>query len=246
MSDHPLLSTKSIPARDRLIFALDVPTRTEALAWIDRLGDAVTFYKLGLEFCMSGDYFEVLDTLVARGKKVFADLKFSDVPTTVRGALANLAGSGASFCTLHGTSSVYAEAVKVRGAMKLLAVTVLTSCGPEDVAEMGWPGAVVDFVAMRARKAVAAGIDGLICSGQEAARLRRELGPGPLLVTPGIRVADARGGDDQKRTMTLAEAFRAGADHIVVGRPIRNAPDPRAAAEAMQREIAELFSGRAG
>ena len=245
MSDRSLLSTKSIVPHDRLIFALDVPTRAEALAWIERLGDAVTFYKLGLEFCMSGDYFEVLDLLVARGKKVFADLKFSDVPATVRGAVANLAGSGASFCTLHGTSSVYAEAVKVRGAMKLLAVTVLTSCGPEDVAEMGWPGAVEELVAMRARKAVAAGLDGLICSGQEAARLRRELGAGPLLVTPGIRAADARGGDDQKRTMTLAEAFLAGADHIVVGRPIRNAPDPRATAEAMQREIAELFTGHA-
>ena len=242
MPDRALLSTKPIDPRDRLIFALDVPTRAEALAWIDRLGDAVTFYKLGLEFCMSGQYFEVLEALVARGKKVFADLKFSDVPATVRGAVANLARSGASFCTLHGTSSVYAEAVKVRGAMKLLAVTVLTSCGPEDVAEMGWPGAIEDFVAMRARKAVEAGIDGLICSGQEAARLRRELGPGPLLITPGIRAAHERGSDDQKRTMTLAEAFLAGADHIVVGRPIRNAPDPRAAAAAMQAEIAGLFA----
>ena len=242
MSDRPLLSTKPIDPRDRLIFALDVPTRADALMWIDRLGDAVTFYKLGLEFCMSGQYFEVLESLVARGKKVFADLKFSDVPATVRGAVANLSRSGATFCTLHGTSSVYAEAVKVRGAMKLLAVTVLTSCGPEDVAEMGWPGAVEELVSMRARKAVDAGIDGLICSGQEAARLRGELGPAPLLITPGIRAANERGSDDQKRTMTLAEAFLAGADHIVVGRPIRNAPDPRAAAAAMQAEIASLFA----
>lgn len=244
MSDTSLLSTKPIDPRDRLIFALDVPTKADALAWIDRLGDAVTFYKLGLEFCMSGQYFEVLDLLLGRGKKVFADLKFSDVPATVRGAVANLARSGASFCTLHGTSGVYAEAVKVKGAMKLLAVTVLTSCGPEDVAEMGWPGPVEELVSMRARKAVDAGIDGLICSGQEAARLRRELGPSPLLVTPGIRTATERGGDDQKRTMTLQDAFLAGADHIVVGRPIRNAPDPRAAAEAMQAEIAALFARR--
>src|SRR6266853_742504 len=121
------LSTKPIDPRDRLIFALDVPAKADALAWIERLGDAVTFYKLGLEFCMSGQYFEVLEFLLARGKKVFADLKSSDVPATVRGAVANLARSGASFCTLHGTSATYAEAVKVRGGMKLLAVTVLTS-----------------------------------------------------------------------------------------------------------------------
>ncbi|HYR58929.1 MAG TPA: orotidine-5'-phosphate decarboxylase [Chthoniobacteraceae bacterium] len=242
MSDRSLLSAKSIDPRDRLICALDVPAKADALAWIERLGDAVTFYKLGLEFCTSGQYFDVLEFLLARGKKVFADLKFSDVPATVRGAVANLARSGASFCTLHGTSATYAEAVKVRGGMKLLAVTVLTSCGPEDVAEMGWSGAVEDLVSLRARKAVAAGIDGLICSPQEAARLRRELGPAPLLVTPGIRAAGERGGDDQKRTATLEEAFLAGADHIVVGRPIRNAPDPRAAAEAMQAEIARLFA----
>ena len=242
MADRSLLSTKSIAPQDRLIFALDVPTKADALAWIDRLGDAVTFYKLGLEFCMSGQYFEVLETLVASGKKVFADLKFSDVPATVRGAVANLAGRGAYCCTLHGTSSVYDAVVKVRGSMKLLAVTVLTSCGPEDVAEMGWPGAVDDLVSLRARKAIGAGIDGLICSGLEATRLRRELGPGPIIITPGIRAANERGGDDQKRTMSLEEAFLAGADHIVVGRPIRNAPDPRAAAQTMQDEIARLFS----
>ena len=241
MSDA-LLSTKTIDPRDRLIFALDVPTKADALAWIDRLGDSVTFYKLGLEFCMSGDYFEVLESLVARGKKVFADLKFYDVPATVRGAVANLARSGATCCTLHGVNSIYAEAVKVKGAMQLLAVTVLTSMDAGDLEELGWSGPVEELVSLRARRAVEAGIDGLICSGQEAARLRRELGHGPLIITPGIRAAADRGSDDQKRTMTLAEAFRSGADHIVVGRPIRNASDPRAAAAAMQAEIAAIFS----
>ena len=241
MSDA-LLSTKPIAPRDRLIFALDVPTKSDALAWIDRLGDAVTFYKLGLEFCMSGDYFEVLESLVGRGKKVFADLKFYDVPATVRGAVANLARSGATCCTLHGVSAIYAEAVKVRGSMQLLAVTVLTSMDANDLEELGWSGPVEELVSLRARRAVEAGIDGLICSGQEAARLRGELGHGPLIITPGIRAASERGSDDQKRTMTLAEAFRSGADHIVVGRPIRNAPDPRAAAEAMQTEIATIFA----
>ena len=243
MSTEALLSARPIDPRDRLIFALDVPTISEAREWVARLGDAVTFYKLGLEFCMGGDYFALLAELRAAGKKVFADLKFYDVPATVRGAVANLARHGAECCTLHGVSSIYREAVQVRGGMKLLAVTVLTSMDESDLAELGWRGGPVEeLVALRARAAVAAGIDGLICSAQEAARLRRELGPAPLLITPGIRAASARGGDDQKRTMTLPEAFRAGADHIVVGRPIRQAADPRAAAAAMQAEIAGLFA----
>lgn len=235
------LSTTDIPSRDRLIFALDVPTLEEAVAWVERLGDAVTFYKVGLEFCMSGKYFELLRILQERGKKVFADLKFSDVPATVRGAVQNLARHGAFCCTLHGTSGVYREVVPVRGSMKLLAVTVLTSVDETEVREMGWDGAVEELVSRRARVAVESGIDGLICSPLEVARLRAELGPGPLLITPGIRSAEERGGDDQKRTLTLKEAFRAGSDYVVVGRPIRKASDPRAAAERMQGEIAEVF-----
>ncbi len=233
---------KPIDPRDRLIFALDVPTLAEARKWIERLGEAVTFYKLGLEFCMSGDYFTLLAELKAQGKRVFADLKFSDVPATVKGAVANLARHGADFCTLHGTSGVYRAAVPGKGAMKLLAVTVLTSVDEAEVQEMGWSGPVQELVSRRAWKAMDAGIDGLICSAQEAVGLRRELGTAPILITPGIRAESERGSDDQKRTMTLAQAFRAGADYIVVGRPIRNALDPRAAAEAMQREIAALFA----
>lgn len=232
---------KAIDNRDRLIFALDVPTIEDARAWVDRLGDAVTFYKLGLEFCMGGHYFELLEELRARGKKIFADIKFYDVPATVRGAVANLARSGATCCTLHGVSSIYAGAVPVKGDMKLLAVTVLTSMDKDDIAELGWSGPVEELVSLRAKKAIAAGIDGLICSGLEAARLRAELGDAPLIITPGIRAASEKGSDDQKRTMTLTQAFEAGADHIVVGRPIRNAADPRAAAEAMQAEIAGMF-----
>ena len=238
------LSTRTFPPRDRLIFALDVPSMEEAIAWIDRLGEAVCFYKLGLEFCMSGDYFRLLEELRARGKQVFADLKFYDVPATVRGAVAGLARTGATCCTLHGAGGIYAEAVKARGGMKLLAVTVLTSLDAADLADLGWSGTVEELVLRRARSAVAAGIDGLICSGQEAAMLRRELGAGPLLITPGIRALT--GNDDQKRTVTLREAFEAGADYIVVGRPIRQAADPRGAAEAMQREIGELFGEEAG
>ncbi len=234
-------SPKSIAARDRLIFALDVPTKVEALQWIDRLGDAVSFYKLGLEFFMSGEYFAVLDALVRKGKKVFADLKFADVPATVRGAVKNLARSGATFCTLNSTTAGYSAAGEVKGAMQLLAVTVLTSMDASDLAELGWTGPVEELVSRRAKAAVDAGMDGLICSGLEADRLRGELGAGPILVTPGIRAASERGSDDQKRTMKLEEAFGAGADYIVVGRPIRKAADPRAAAEAMQAQIAAHF-----
>jgi orotidine-5'-phosphate decarboxylase len=235
------LSAKPIASSDRLIFALDIPTIKDAREWINRLGDAVTFYKLGLEFCMGGAYFELLEELRAAGKKVFADLKFYDVPATVRGAVANLARSGAYCCTLHGVSSIYKSVVPVKGDMRLLAVTVLTSFDQSDVQELGWSGPVEELVSLRARRAIEAGIDGLICSGLEAARLRRELGPDPLIITPGIRAADEKGSDDQKRTMTLQQAFEAGADHIVVGRPIRNAADPRAAAARMQAEIAAIF-----
>jgi orotidine-5'-phosphate decarboxylase len=238
----PSLSTAPFAPQDRLIFALDVSTLEEALAWADRLGGAITFYKVGLEFCMSGRYFELLETLAARGKKVFADLKFSDVPATVRGAVQNLARRGVACCTLHGSSGVYREVVPVRGRMKLLAVTVLTSVDETEVREMGWNGPVADLVSQRARVAIENGIDGLICSPLEVTRLRQELGPKPLLITPGIRSSSDRGTDDQKRTLTLREAFLAGSDQIVVGRPIRKAPDPRATAEAMQREIAELFA----
>src|ERR1700760_3473209 len=151
MSTDSLLSTKPIAPRERLIFALDVPTLAEARLWVDRLGDAVTFYKVGLEFCMSGEYFTLLEELKARGKKVFADLKFSDVPATVKGAVANLARHGADFCTLHGTSGVYRAVVPMKGSMRLLAVTVLTSVDQTEVQEMGWHGSVEDLVLQRAR-----------------------------------------------------------------------------------------------
>ncbi len=243
---HPSCSVahQPIPAHERLIFALDVSTRDEAFSWIDRLGDAVTFYKLGLEFCMSGQYFEVIEELLRRKKKIFADLKFADVPATVRGAVANLARSGAHFCTLHATSGAYREAFKVKGGMKLLAVTVLTSMGAEDLGELGWSGSMSDLASMRAARAIEAGMDGLICSGHEAARLRTELGAAPLIVVPGIRPSGAHPPDDQKRVATVEDAFRAGADHIVVGRPIRQADDPHAMALSILREIAALFTAK--
>jgi orotidine-5'-phosphate decarboxylase len=242
MSDHSLLSTKPIAPSDRLIFALDVPTKNDALAWIDRLGDSVTFYKIGLELFCSGAYFELLETLRSRGKKVFADLKFFDIPATVRSAVANLAKTGATCCTVHGCFSIYREAVAAKGAMKLLAVTVLTSLDENDLSELGFNGKVEDLVVARAKRAFESGCDGVIASGHESPRLRREIGTELTIITPGIRGAEEQGRDDQKRALTLEQAFRNGADHVVVGRPIRNAPDPRVAAEAMQQEIARIFS----
>jgi orotidine-5'-phosphate decarboxylase len=241
MSDLSLLSTKPIARSDRLIFALDVPTKNDALAWIDRLGDSVTFYKIGLELFCSGAYFELLETLRSRGKKVFADLKFFDIPATVRAAVANLAKTGATCCTVHGCFSIYREAVAEKGAMKLLAVTVLTSLDENDLSELGFNGKVEDLVVARAKRAFESGCDGVIASGHEAARLRREIGPDLTIITPGIRSAKEQGTDDQKRALTLEQAFRNGADHVVVGRPIRKAANPKATAEAMQQEIARIF-----
>jgi|SRR5690348_2302285 len=228
----------AIPARERLIFALDVPDHAEAVAWMDRLGDSVSFYKIGLELLSGGDYFRVLDELAARGKKVFADLKFHDVPATVAGAVRGLAARPVAFATIHCDSRAMLEAAaSVKGPLRLLAVTVLTSNDRDDLAALGVAGEPAEIVVQRARLAQSAGIDGVVCSGADLPRLRAALGPDLLTVCPGIRPAGA-GGDDQKRTVDVPAAFARGADYIVVGRPIRNAPDPRAAAEAMAGQIA--------
>ncbi len=227
----------AIPARDRLIFALDVPDRTTAIAWMDRLGDAVSFYKIGLELLGSGDYFPVLDELAKRGKKIFADLKFHDVPATVAGAVRGLARRPVTFATIHCDSRAMLEAaVAAKGLLQLLAVTVLTSNDANDLEALGVHGEPADVVIQRAWLAQDAGIDGVVCSGADLQRLRGALGPNLLTVCPGIRPAGPTG-DDQKRTVDVPTAFAQGADYIVVGRPIRNAPDPRAAAEAISGQI---------
>ncbi|WHZ19981.1 MAG: Orotidine 5'-phosphate decarboxylase [Rhodanobacteraceae bacterium] len=229
---------KSIPARDRLIFALDVPDRAEAVAWMDRLGDAVSFYKIGLELLSGGDYFPVLDELAARGKKIFADLKFHDVPATVAGAVRGLAQRPITFATLHCDSRAMLEAAAAaKGPLQLLAVTVLTSNDAGDLAALGVRGDPADVVIQRAQLAQSAGIDGVVCSGADLPRLRDALGAELLTVCPGIRPAGPSG-DDQKRTVDVPTAFAQGADYIVVGRPIRKAPDPRAAAKAIVDQIA--------
>lgn len=229
-----------IPRRERLIVALDVPGPAEARSLVQRLGDSAAFYKIGLElFCARGG-FDLADWLAARGAKVFADLKLHDIPQTVRRAVANLRASGASFLTVHGERAILEAAASEKGAMKVLAVTVLTSLGETDLKAMGFALGVPELVRLRARAALEAGCDGVIASGHEALALKGEFGARLLVVTPGIRPGRTQP-DDQKRTMDVAEAFAAGADYIVVGRPIRDAADPRAAAEAIQQTIAGLF-----
>ena len=239
MSRAPL----QLGARERLIVALDEPGGAEALAWVDRLSDAVQFYKIGMELLASGDYFRVLDELARREKKVFVDLKFFDIPATIAGVVRGLSRWPVSFATIHGWHApmMQAAAEARSGELRLLAVTVLTSMDGGDLRAMGInSGEPADIVVQRAQAAQASGIDGVIASGQEAGLIRAATGPDFAIVCPGIRPGPA--GDDQKRTVGVAQAFANGADAIVVGRPIRQASDPRAAAEAIQAEIAGVLS----
>ena len=238
---NDLISTKPIPAAERLIVALDLPQAEAARALVATLGDSVVFYKIGLELFMSGGYFELLDWLTRQGKKVFVDLKFFDVPETVRSAVRALSASGASFATVHGNQAIMEAAVKDKGELRILAVTVLTSLDRGDLDDLGFACDVDKLVLSRARRALEVGVDGIVSSGLEAPLIRQELGQRLLVVTPGIRPVENKPADDQKRTVDVVQAFLNGADYIVVGRPIRQADDPRAAAQAVQRSIANLF-----
>ena len=226
---------------ERLIFALDASSREQALAWVDRLDDSVCFYKIGMELLASGDYFTVLDELARRDKKIFVDLKFFDIPATIAGVIGGLSRWPVTLATVHGwhAGMMQAAAEARQGELRLLAVTVLTSMDGKDLQEIGISGDPADIVVQRALAAQAAGIDGVIASGQEAGLIRQACGAGFSIVCPGIRPAGPVG-DDQKRTLGVAEAFRRGADAIVVGRPISQAADPRAAAQAIYREIPKV------
>jgi orotidine-5'-phosphate decarboxylase len=234
----------SIPARERLIFAMDVPNADAARRLADTLGDSVSFYKLGLEIFMSGGAFELLDWMVGRGKRVFVDLKFFDVPATVASAVRNLHNRGVTFTTVHGNQAIMEAAVEAAGDVGILAVTVLTSLDRGDLDDLGFQCDVEQLVLSRARRALAAGCVGVVSSGLEAKLLRAGVNDRLIVVTPGIRPVENRPVDDQKRVMSVADAFASGADYIVVGRPIRAAADPRAAAEAIQATIASQFPRR--
>jgi orotidine-5'-phosphate decarboxylase len=233
---------KNIPADERLIAALDVPAAPEARALVQRLGDSVRFYKIGMELLMAPGFFELLDWLKAQDKKVFVDLKFFDIPETVARAVKNLSERGADFCTIHGNQSIMEAAAKAKsGNTKVLAVTALTSLDQGDLNDLGFAVDVAELVLSRARRSLQAGCDGVVSSGLEVERLRREAPAELICVTPGIRPVENRVEADQKRIMTPAAAIRAGADYLVVGRPIRDAADPRAMAQAIQNEIAEAL-----
>jgi len=238
------LIRNDIPAGDRLIFALDVSAVDQARGLVERLDDSVQFYKIGLELCMSGGYFDLLDWLVARDKRVFVDLKFFDVPATVAAAVRQLRNRGVTFTTVHGNQSIMEAAAAAKGDVKVLAVTVLTSLDRGDLDDLGFDCDVGDLVLSRARRALEAGCDGVVSSGLEALRLREFLDHRLLVVTPGIRPVENKPVDDQKRTVDVAQAFANGADYIVVGRPIRDASDPHSAALAIQATIANVFGAR--
>jgi orotidine-5'-phosphate decarboxylase len=230
---------KNIPAAERLIFAMDVPDCDSARNLAGELGDAVVFYKIGLELMMSGGYFELLDWLLERDKKVFCDLKFFDIPATVGSAVRQLKDRGASFVTVHGNQSIMEAAAENKGdTLKVLGVTVLTSLDRGDLDDLGFDCDVGELVLSRARRALEAGCDGVISSGLEVPRLREYVDEKLLVVTPGIRPVDNKPAGDQKRVVTVETAFSNGVDYIVVGRPIRDAESPRAAAEAIQATIA--------
>ena len=227
--------------KDRLIFAMDVSEAARAKELAEQLGDSITFYKLGLELMMAGGYFDLIDWLVARDKKIFVDLKFFDVPATVGRAVARLASRGVTFATVHGNQGIMESAAAAKGDLKILAVTALTSLDRGDLDDLGFQCDVGALVLSRARRALEAGCDGVVASGLELPAMRREIDGKLLVVTPGIRPVENRPTDDQKRVVTVEQAFKDGADYIVVGRPIRDAADPKAAAEGIQQSIESIF-----
>jgi len=227
-----------IAPKDRLIVALDLPGVEAAEAMVARLGDSVTFYKIGYQLSFSGGL-PLIGKLADKGKKVFIDLKLHDIGNTVARGVESIAKLGATFLTVHGYPQTMKAAAEARAGtdLKILAVSVLTSYDDGDLHAAGYRFGVSDLVEARAQQAQVLGIDGLVCSPEEAGAVRKVVGRQMRLVTPGIRPAGSASGD-QKRIMTPARAIAAGADYLVVGRPVLDAADPKATAEAIQAEIA--------
>jgi len=244
MTTSAFISTKPIPVRERLIMALDVSSISEAQQLVEELGDAVIFYKVGMELFMSGDYFGFIEWLKARQKKVFVDLKFFDIPATVGRAIKALSNKGVDLATIHGNDSIMEAAAQAKGNLKVLAVTALTSLDRGDLDDLGFQCDVKELVLSRAKRALKIGCDGIVSSGLEVSMIREQLGQSLLVITPGIRPVDNRADDDQKRAVSVELAFQNGADYIVVGRPIRDAENRQAMAEKIQSQIAAQFAAQ--
>lgn len=225
-----------IALNERIIVALDVDHPDKAKELVKKCESHIGYYKVGLQLFM-GSWFETVDWIVDRGHKVMLDLKFFDIPETVKLAVEQVNSRGVSLATIHGNDPIIRAALEAKGDMKLLAVTVLTSFGEEDMRAMGMTQSIADLVYFRAKRALNLGCDGVVSSGLEAEKMRNELGEKLLIVTPGIRPGDNVVEDDQKRVMTAGAAIRAGANHVVVGRPITKAADPIKVIEQMQQEI---------
>jgi orotidine-5'-phosphate decarboxylase len=235
--------SQALEPRDRLIVALDLASVAEAEKLVERLGEAISVYKIGYRLGYAGGL-QFAERLVQEGKKVFVDLKLHDIGNTVSEGVQSIAALGATFLTVHAYPQTMRAAVAGKGSspLKLLGVTVLTSYDDSDAAEAGYAKSVADLVAMRSAQAGDIGLDGIVCAATEAARVRAILGPDRLIVTPGIRPAATAAGD-QKRVVTPGAAIRAGTDYLVVGRPITAADEPRKAADAIVDEIAGAISG---
>ena len=233
-----MMINKEITLQERIIVALDVDSPELAKEMVKRCESHTSYFKVGLQLFMAS-YFEVVDWILDRGHKVMLDLKFFDIPETVKLAVEQVNSRGVSLATIHGNDAIIRAAMEARGDLQLLAVTVLTSFGEEDLRAMGMTQSVEDLVLFRARRALELGCDGVVSSGLEAERLRKDLGDKLLIVTPGIRPgANVRdGSDDQKRIITAGRAIATGADHVVVGRPITKADDPAKVIAAMQEDI---------
>ena len=233
---------KNIVNKDRLIFALDVDDCKKAKNLVEEVGDSVSFYKLGLELMMTDEYFDLMSWMLKKDKKIFADLKFFDIPATVGAAVRSLKNRGASFVTVHGNQAIMESAAENKGdSLKVMAVTALTSLDRGDLNDLGFDCDVSELVLSRAKRALEAGCDGVISSGIEAPQLRKHINEKLLVITPGIRPVDNKPCEDQKRVVTVEKAFSNGADYIVIGRPIRDANNSRLAAENIQKSIDIIF-----
>ncbi len=234
---------KDIPINERIILALDVETPEQARELVRKTESHIKFYKVGLQLFMTG-WFEIVDWLAARNHKIMLDLKFFDIPETVKLAVSQLNNRGITFATIHGNDPIIRAAVAGKGDLALLAVTVLTSFGQEDMQAMGMTQSVEELVYFRAKRALELGCEGVVSSGLEAKRLRDRLGSKLLIVTPGIRpganIQEQQ--DDQQRIVTAGQAIADGADYLVVGRPITKAPDPIAVINLLQNEIKQALA----